>query len=913
MQDDHDLAQHVNVFNQNVSDLARLNVKIEDEDKEMIMLCSLPPSYEHMVTTLTYGKETIKVEEITTALLAHNKMKQNVGERSQADRLYVKGNRDRGQKPEKAGSGKRNFKSKSGDKKTIHCYKCKEAGHMNEGDMLSISMTQLTDAWILDSGCSYHITPNREWFSTYILVKSGSVYLGDYRCCNIVGIGDVRIKMYDGSIRTLCGVRHIPYLKKNLISLGTLHKNGFIPKVDEDRETIRIVKGALTVKKGKMTAGNIYILLGSTVVGGVHSVESCDNTTKLWHMRLAHLSERGMVELHKRNLLHGVKSCNLNFCKYYVLGKQTKVHFKTVKHTTEGILDYVHSDVWGPSTTSSLGGSRSPRASLAGKVAEEFPVEKTETSQPTSGGSATVDLQDYSLARDRSGNDKWMATMVEEMKSLNHNCTWELVRLPEGKKSIGCKWVYKKKPAVTEKEGEKFKARLIAKGFHNRKELIMMKFFLLWSDTLQSEQYLHCHDDGSFIFWLLYVDDMLIAAKNMDDVIGLKTLLSQEFDMKDLSVAKKILGMEICRDRDSRKLWLSQQGYVKKMLERFTMSSAKPVSTPLANHFKLSSEQCPKTDKEDEDMEKVLYSNVVGFLMSAMVCTHPDFAHAVSQVCKNMSKLGKQHWEATKWIFRYLKGTVGHGIGFGSHRDNPLVVGYMDSYYAGDLDNKRSTTGYVFTLATEAAKEALWLTGLVKDLGVQQGGVQLLCDNQITIHLAKNQIYHARTKHIDVRFHKIKEFVASGEILFQKLTVPQIKDDMEKTLQWFIPIATNTTKAHHGFGWVGEWANIGSEMSCKTAGQTDLLRIETLHHAYKEKTEACILYMVVRLHHLVTQVRASNGGIRCLVKSPIRSPNQKTNQLSTQKQSTSSMLIVEDQEMLQDVSKRKKSPGISKS
>ncbi|KAE8680841.1 pentatricopeptide repeat-containing protein [Hibiscus syriacus] len=1112
MQDDHDLAQHVNVFNQIVSDLARLDVKIEDEDRAMILLCSLPSSYEHMVTTLTYGKETINVEEITAALLAHNQQKQNTGESSQADSLYVKGNRDRGRKPEKAGSGKRNSRSKSRDKKTIHCYKCKEAGHMkrdcpklkkqtdekrdgstksvnvveddtsdcSEGDMLSISTTQLTDAWILDSGCSYHITPNREWFSTYRPVNSGSVYLGDDRCCNI-GIGDVRIKMHDGSVRTLSGVRHIPDLKKNLISLGTLHKNGFIPKADEDRETIRIVKGALTVMKGKMTAGNIYRLLGSTVAGGVHSVESCDDTTKLWHMRLAHLSERGMAELHKRNLLHGVKSCKLDFCRYCVIGKQTKVRFKIAKHTTQGILDYVHSDksevfekfkLWKAEVENQTGRkikclrsdngtkytdsqflqfckehgiqrhftvrktpqqngvaermnrslnerarclrlnaglpkhfwaeavnmacyliNRSPRASLAGKVAEEvwtghdvsfdnlrifgcpayvhvpaderskldakskeciflgynkgvkgfkfwdpvakkvvisrdvvfdeqsmlqqkqdttvvdfdqFPVEKPETSQPNSGGSTTDDLQDYSLARDRvrrtnikppnrlgfedlvsfaltvssddpvtfhdavtsQENDKWMAAMIEEMESLNHNRTWELVPLPEGKKQIGCKWVYKKKPAVIEKGGRS--SRLVwhtsiravlalVASWDLHLEQMDVKTAFLHGDleehiymrqpegfTQPGNEHLVCRlkkslyglkqsprqwykrfdsymikigynrceydccvyvkslDDGSFIFLLLYVDEMLIAAKNMDDVIGLKTLLSQEFDMKDLGAAKKILGMEICRDRDSRKLRLSQRGYVEKMLERFAMSSAKPVSTPLANHFKLSSEQCPKTDKEAEDMAKVPYSNAVGCLMYAMVCTRPDLAHAVSQVCKYMSKPGKQHWEAVKWIFRYLKGTVGHGIVFGSQRDNPLVVGYVDSDYAGDLDNRRSTTGYVFTLgggpicwkstvqsvvalstteaeymaAAEAAKEALWLTGLVKELGVQQGGVQLLCDNQSAIHLAKNQVYRARTKHIDVRFHKIRELVASGEVLFQKVHTDENAADM---------------------------------------------------------------------------------------------------------------------------------------
>ncbi|GMJ01284.1 hypothetical protein HRI_003797600 [Hibiscus trionum] len=303
----------------------------------MILLCSLP-SYEHMVTTLTYGKETIKVEEITATLLAHNQQRRNTCESSHADSLYVKGNHDHGRKSKNEGSGRWNSRSKSRGKKMFHYYNCKEPGYMkqdcpkwkkesddkhdassktvnvvqnenldcSDGYMLSISTTQFTNTWILDSGCSYHITPNREWFSTYM---------------------------------------HISNLKKNLISLGTLHKNGLIPKAGEDRETIRIVKGALSVMKGKIIVGNIYKLLGSIVVGGAHSVESYDDNTKLWRMRLGHLSERGMVELHKRNLLQGVKSGKLDFCEFCVLGKQTKVSFTTGKHKTEVILDYVHSDV----------------------------------------------------------------------------------------------------------------------------------------------------------------------------------------------------------------------------------------------------------------------------------------------------------------------------------------------------------------------------------------------------------------------------------------------------------------------------------------------------------------------------------------------------------------------------------------
>jgi len=97
-------------------------------------------------------------------------------------------------------------------------------------------------------------------------------------------------------------------------------------------------------------------------------------------------------------------------------------------------------------------------------------------------------------------------------------------------------------------------------------------------------------------------------------------------------------------------------------------------------------------------MAEVSYASVVGCLMYVMVCTRPDLADVVSQISTYMSKPGRQHWAAVKWIFKYLGGTVRHGIVFGNQHGDPLVVGYVDSDYAGDLDNRRSITGYVFTL-----------------------------------------------------------------------------------------------------------------------------------------------------------------------------------------------------------------------
>ena len=208
-------------------------------------------------------------------------------------------------------------------------------------------------------------------------------------------------------------------------------------------------------------------------------------------------------------------------------------------------------------------------------------------------------------------------------------------------------------------------------------------------------------DDLSFIFLLLYVDDMLIAAKSMFEVNNLKSLLSKEFDIKDLGATKKILGMEIHRDRASRRLWLSQHSYVKRVLERFNMDDAKPLSTPLANHFRLSTNQCPKIDDEVKDTSKVPYATTVGCLMYAMVCTRPYLAHVISVVSRFLSNPGRMHWDAVKWIFRNLRGTTDYGIMFSKQQSDPSVKGYVDADYAGDLDEKRFTTGYVFILGGE--------------------------------------------------------------------------------------------------------------------------------------------------------------------------------------------------------------------
>ena len=136
---------------------------------------------------------------------------------------------------------------------------------------------------------------------------------------------------------------------------------------------------------------------------------------------------------------------------------------------------------------------------------------------------------------------------------------------------------------------------------------------------------------------------MLIAAKSMTKISKIKQQLASEFEMKDLGGACKILGMDIQRDKNTRKLWLSQRRYLENVLERFSMGDAKLVMTPLASHFKLTAKQCPTSDVEKEQMQNLSYASAVGFVMYAMVCTRPDLAYAVSVVSRYRTNPGKDH------------------------------------------------------------------------------------------------------------------------------------------------------------------------------------------------------------------------------------------------------------------------------
>ena len=209
--------------------------------------------------------------------------------------------------------------------------------------------------WVLDSGCTFHMSANRSYFTTYQSYDGGMILMGNNSVCKVVGIGTVSLKMYNGMVRELTQVRHVPELKSNMISIGMLDQIGCVIKAE--KRILKVVKGSIIIMKGTKLNG-LYVLNGQTTVGEASVIENSEDKARLWHLRLGHMSERGLKELQKKGVFGSDKLNSLGFCKDCVIGTAFRLKFESTVHSTKEKLAYLHSNLWRPAKVNSLGGCR---------------------------------------------------------------------------------------------------------------------------------------------------------------------------------------------------------------------------------------------------------------------------------------------------------------------------------------------------------------------------------------------------------------------------------------------------------------------------------------------------------------------------------------------------------------------------
>ena len=290
------------------------------------------------------------------------------------------------------------------------------------------------------------------------------------------------------------------------------------------------------------------------------------------------------------------------------------------------------------------------------------------------------------------------------------------------------------------------------------------------------------------------------------EVASVKTLLSQEYKMKDLGEVDVVLGMRVRRSIKEGWLTIDQSEYIEEILKKFNMWDSKPQEIPMSTEVKLSTRDCPEESQRHE-MANVPYRSVIGSLMYLMVSTRPDLAASLSILSRFLANPGAPHWEAAKRVLRYLKGTVNMGLRF-ERTGTCEPVAFCDANWASCPDTRKSSTGYVFLIsggavswscrrqsttaqssceaeymaAAETVRECIWQRTFLEEIGLGvTRPIVIGCDSDSAIKLAADPVYHERTKHIDVRVHFIRDHVRRGAaVLLFVPTAEQVADVLTK-------------------------------------------------------------------------------------------------------------------------------------
>eukprot|EP00253_Pinus_taeda_P024657 PITA_24657 len=388
---------------------------------------------------------------------------------------------------------------------------------------------------------------------------------------------------------------------------------------------------------------------------------------------------------------------------------------------------------------------------------------------------------------------KWIEAMDEEINAIERNKTWDLVELPKGKEVIGVKWVYKTK-SNAEGKIERHKARLVVKGYKQQygrdyeetfapvarmetvRAVLSIETQNKWkvyqmdvksaflNGVLKKKVYIEqplgyekkgqehkvCRLKKALYglkqaprAWYSRIDSYLLEnefAKCNDDYLieNFKIVMKEEFEMTDMGLLKYFLGIEV--DQNENGIFISQAKYVNEVLGRFNMQDNKAAITPTVMGLKLSKEDISK------DFDPSVYKSIVGSLMY-LTATRPDIMFVVSLIPRFMERPKEAHWQVTKRILR------------------DRIRGSYNSSVSSGLDEKD---------AKEPMPRASKCNG---------NATIIFCDNSPAIALSKNSVFHKRTKHIDTRFHYIRELVNNGEIVLKHCrTQEQVADILTKPL-----------------------------------------------------------------------------------------------------------------------------------
>lgn len=308
------------------------------------------------------------------------------------------------------------------------------------------------------------------------------------------------------------------------------------------------------------------------------------------------------------------------------------------------------------------------------------------------------------------------------------------------------------------------------------------------------------NNNGTLLYLLVYVDDIIITGNNDSVVNNFIQSLSTRFSLKDLGLLSYFLGIEVSRSRNG--LLINQHRYIADILHKTKMSNATPATTPMCSTTPLTLHSgTPLADPTE-------YRATVGSLQY-MSLTRPDISYAVNKLSQYMHQPTTDHWTAVKRILRYLAGTSSHGLFF-SRNNPPSLHAFTDADWAGDKDDYMSTGAHIVYYgshpiawsskkqsgvarsSTEAeyrsvantTAEVIWIKSLLAELGISTSSPPAIyCDNKGATYLCANPMFHSRMKHLALDYHFVRNHVQAANIRVSHIhSSDQLADALTKPL-----------------------------------------------------------------------------------------------------------------------------------
>ncbi|GJU02781.1 ribonuclease H-like domain-containing protein [Tanacetum coccineum] len=456
--------------------------------------------------------------------------------------------------------------------------------------------------------------------------------------------------------------------------------------------------------------------------------------------------------------LNLIKDSHVSPCDICHKDKQTREPFPFSDHQTTKIDELIHLDLWGPYKHSDFQTSLSPNDD--GRVYDTPHNDGNDHSYPNNADECENDfatsIGETSTSDGQSvKNPNWIEAMNNEIEALNRNNTWTICDLPEGRKAIGSKWLWKIK-YKSSGEIKRYKARVMSK-FH----------YSLFTKN----------SDNVFIILLVYVDDIVVTGNNVNEIKNFKQFLKSKFQIKDLEKLKYFLGIEVLDTKYG--ICLSQRKYCLELLHEFGLLAAKHVDTPLAENATLN-----HTESDDDHLLVNVsnYQRLVGKLIY-LTNTRPDIPYDVHCLIQYMHYPLNSDLDAALRVLRYLKGSPGSGIQI-NKIGNLKLRAYADYDWAKCHATRKSVSGYcVFlgdslvtwkrkkqsSLSRSSAEaeygnmasttfEVIWLSNLLSDMGVKNLlPVVMYCDNSSALQIAANPVFHEKSKHFEIDVHLVRK------------------------------------------------------------------------------------------------------------------------------------------------------------